>query len=97
MVLKHLWLKRAREMCILGNLGLLNKHAHVLIIKLWYFFSLRNLHEWTNIFLNWITSTAYWLTAAKMLCSLLDSYSLSGTKYLKSPSVLTGQVGFLIK
>lgn len=45
-------------------------------------------------------STEYWLTAAKMLSSLFDSYSLSGTKHSKSTAVLTehlGQVGFLIK
>lgn len=100
MVLKYWWMKWARETCTLCNLGLLDKYSHALIRKLWCFFSLRNLYEWTNISWNLIMSTEYWLTAAKMLSILFDSYSLSSTKYSKSPAVLTehlGQVGFLIK
>lgn len=100
MVPKHLWMKRAREMCIICSLGLLNKHSHVLISKPGRSFSWRNLCEWTSTFSNWIMNTERWLAATEMLSSFLDSYSLSGTKYSNSPAVLTehlGQVFFLIK
>lgn len=99
-MVKHLWMKWAREMCIFCYLGLLNKHSHALISKLCCFFPLRNLHEWTNIFLDLIVSADYRLTAAKMFSNLFDSYSLWGTNYSKSPAVLMehlGQVVFLIK
>lgn len=62
-------------MFIFCNLGLLNKHSHALISKLCCFFSLRNVHEWTNTFLDLIVSVKYCLTAAKMLSNLFDSYS----------------------